>query len=533
MQVGHGSDQNLDREIQQELTEILYRNLVIGLLSLMLMSGVIVWQLFGNVNDHYLMIWYAVLNLNLLLGLVLTAWYKHTKNNIHLHYLHYYLYIFGSSLTALFWGIIASVLMPTDIQHQTIVMIIVLCVVGAAIQSLHASYLASINYLILSLMPLLTWQVMQILDGKEIYIGMFIATLTYSFYLAIDVYSGNATLIKNIKLKIENIDYATKLRQHNMMMETLSIIVYYLQRATSEKEILNIFSQYIKVLFPQFSGSLSIMQKSRKFLKNVIVWGKPQMEINQRFLATDCLAVCSRQPSISQFSYEHIGCQHLKDTWYGCWCIPLMTGNRLLGVISIFFDNVEPNVEEREIMNRLAGDMALSLANVRMHKNLKDLSIQDSLTRLYNRRHLENIMNELSVKAESDNSRFAIIMFDIDLFKQINDTYGHDAGDIILRDLAKLMKLFFRETNYCFRYGGDEFIVIVSGEQDNARQRAEKFREAVKNIHFKEYPMIKISISGGIIIFPSQARTVEECFIGVDKALYKAKKEGRDNICTA
>lgn len=527
---------NITLEVKQELTEILYKNLFIGLLGLVVMSTILFWQLYDVINVYHLLIWYMLLNLNLICGFFIIWWYQHTKNQARLQAAHYYWYLAGSSLTALLLGVIGSVLMPADIQHQAIVMIIVLGVVGAAVQSLHASYLASANYLVLSLLPLLMWQTTQIVQGRMIYVGIFIATLTYFLYLAVDVRSGYVTLVKNIQLKIENINYANKLNLQNFMMETVSTVAYYLQRCVSEKEIYLVFSRYIHNIFPEYAGALSVYVESRMKLKNVVTWGELKSKQDTLFSSRECWALRTKQSTFFSLQNQDFGCSHcqLDQKQYGSLCIPMMAGEEMLGVLSFIFSEQPPTPEQKETMNRLAGDVALSLANVRMNKYLQELSTHDPLTGLFNRRYLEETINNLTEKAKHENFSFSIIMYDIDRFKQLNDTFGHDAGDVVLKQLGQYMRAFFKETQLCFRYGGEELIVIlISTQTALAKQKADEFRLAVKNLHFDEYPALRITISGGVLTYPTQAKTVEDCFTGVDKALYKAKNEGRDRICVA
>lgn len=371
-----GTPVNLKLAIRMELTELLYRNLALGLISIFFLISIVFWQLFGYEESYYLVIWYIALSFNLLCGLILIYWYHQTHSNPTLLNYHYYLYITGSTLTALFLGLLGSILMPADIIHQALIIIVIMCIVGGAVQGLLASYLASSGYLIFTLLPLLAWEFQQILHGHQIFIGIFIATIADFIYLTAEVYTGHQTIENNIKLKLENMNITQELKQQKSKVEFLS---------------------------------------------------------------------------------EH-----------------------------------------------------------------------DVLTTLYNRRYLEDILSTLKKRTQD----LSVFMFDIDFFKTFNDRLGHEAGDAILRELGSLIKIFFRQTDLSFRYGGEEFLIILDGmSADSAIKKAEAFRLTVKKHPVQLYQKtVSITISGGIATLPIHGQTITDVIKAADKALYKAKNSGRDQI---
>lgn len=157
---------------------------------------------------------------------------------------------------------------------------------------------------------------------------------------------------------------------------------------------------------------------------------------------------------------------------------------------------------------------------------------RDGLTGLYNIRHF-NLLFEAEFRSVSTykSRRLAIIMADIDNFKHINDTYGHQAGDMILKEFAKLLQSKCRHTDIVGRYGGEEFIVMLSGTgEKEASDIAEKIRDAVQNkkIKFKN-DMLSTTMSLGVAVF-SNEHEKEELVEKSDSALYKAKNEGKNRV---
>ena len=164
-------------------------------------------------------------------------------------------------------------------------------------------------------------------------------------------------------------------------------------------------------------------------------------------------------------------------------------------------------------------------------------SITDPLTGLYTRGHFDEYLPS-QVKLQEDlasdaRTNISLVMCDIDFFKKVNDTYGHQAGDYVLKVVAKLMMHSFRKTDVCCRYGGEEFLVVLpSANETNAALAANKFRTAVadEKIVF-EGTHIPITISCGVGLINIGNETYEETMTRADSALYKAKEAGRNMVC--
>ncbi|MGY4879369.1 GGDEF domain-containing protein [Vreelandella aquamarina] len=164
-------------------------------------------------------------------------------------------------------------------------------------------------------------------------------------------------------------------------------------------------------------------------------------------------------------------------------------------------------------------------------RKLEGLSLQDSLTGLSNRRHMDALLNHEIQRAERQGTLLAILMLDLDHFKYVNDTFGHAAGDAVLVELAQFFKKNFRNIDVVCRLGGEEFVALLPGASiDDAHLRAtnlvEKLRE--KPFYFNEKPLGRITLSCGIAVYPEHATTPEKLLQRADEALYQAKRSGRD-----
>lgn len=183
-----------------------------------------------------------------------------------------------------------------------------------------------------------------------------------------------------------------------------------------------------------------------------------------------------------------------------------------------------------------AGQIGLSLSNLRLRKKLQELSIRDTLTGLYNRRFMEETIEKEMAYSRRHKASFGIMMLDIDHFKQFNDKYGHDAGDALLKEVGVLFQNNSRGSDTACRFGGEEFIIILSqASLDITRQRAENLREIAEKLQvlYREKLLDKITFSIGVAIYPDNGQTISAIIKAADNALYRAKKEGRNRVCVA
>lgn len=161
------------------------------------------------------------------------------------------------------------------------------------------------------------------------------------------------------------------------------------------------------------------------------------------------------------------------------------------------------------------------------NKIIYEKSIRDNLTNLYNRNYIEEILDKSMERYVNEGEIFTVLMFDIDYFKVINDTYGHLQGDNVLTTVSNIIIESVRDVDYVGRYGGEEFIVILKDTaQEEAREIAERIRSNVKNFPWENG--IKITISGGL--YENRTHIKKECIKNADDKLYEAKRNGRDQI---
>ena len=215
--------------------------------------------------------------------------------------------------------------------------------------------------------------------------------------------------------------------------------------------------------------------------------------------------------------------------------LPLVIEGEVIGCISINSDQANTyNVPRLQFFSVLGYQMAASLRHIQRFSTVKKEAIYDTLTNLFNRRHFEEELSAETQKAFENESNLSMIMVDIDHFKRVNDTFGHDGGDKVLRKIASLLKNSVRKHDTVARYGGEEFVLLLPGAPlDPTNMVAERIRRLVENTPFDMgQTQIRITISLGISNFPMhRMKSKEELVKMADLALYEAKRGGRNRVC--
>lgn len=208
--------------------------------------------------------------------------------------------------------------------------------------------------------------------------------------------------------------------------------------------------------------------------------------------------------------------------------------NMSMDIPSEVLDEIQKNIEDiiRNFDVPDANKMDVIKKINFIYNQSKYLSITDELTGLFNRRHFEQNFEREFLRAKRYGSKFSVAIIDIDFFKRINDTYGHLCGDYVLRETAYTIQDSFRKTDMVFRYGGEEFVVILTETScENAFIPLERLRKKIEAKHlFYEGENINITISIGLNSDTSKYENASEFLDMADKALYNAKENGRNRI---
>jgi diguanylate cyclase (GGDEF)-like protein len=188
--------------------------------------------------------------------------------------------------------------------------------------------------------------------------------------------------------------------------------------------------------------------------------------------------------------------------------------------------------KDEETFAILAHQFALALKRIRLYKDVENMAITDGLTRLHTRRHLMERFEEEFARAKLRKTPLSLLMLDVDHFKRVNDQYGHLAGDMVLREVGRIVAGQIREIDIAGRYGGEEFCAILPDtDKPGAMLAAERIRAAVNDGKIKAYDAsLHVSMSIGVATFPDDAQHLDELLDKADWALYRAKKQGRNRV---
>ncbi|MGB3534834.1 MAG: diguanylate cyclase [Microcoleaceae cyanobacterium] len=334
----------------------------------------------------------------------------------------------------------------------------------------------------------------------------------------------------NSKLK----EWVKVLRNQNHEITLLNNMIDLLQACFTVEEACTVALKFIQQLFPKTSGVIHRINESKTLVESLTAWGDSKLS-KDVFAFHECIALRRGEVHFVSDTIRGLTCEHLPfPTPTTTLCIPMNSQGEAIGSISFYFkEKTEITKGKRQLAVTVAKQFGLVLANLKLRETLKGQSIRDSLTGLYNRRYLEEYLSRETYRALRQQHSLGIMMIDIDHFKQFNDTYGHAAGDTVLKELGALLRQSLREYDIACRYGGEELIMILP-ETDilTCQKRAEEIRQRVKRLSviYNSQVLQSISVSIGVACFPSHGLVGEQVIEVADEALYQAKAQGRD--CT-
>lgn len=241
---------------------------------------------------------------------------------------------------------------------------------------------------------------------------------------------------------------------------------------------------------------------------------------------------------VSSFMYPDICKQFLKTNGRSHICVPMIMGGSTGGIIQFVFEKVERSTNLAEIekkvikASRFIKEAVPVLEAKRMMDTLRESALRDPLTGLYNRRFIEEYSETLVAISQRRNSLLGLLMCDLDFFKEVNDMYGHNIGDVILKETANVIRECVRASDMVVRFGGEEFLVALTDVREGeAEAVAEKIRKMIEEMKVKiPKGIIQKTISIGVSEFPKDASQLWQAIKYSDVAMYKAKEAGRNRV---
>lgn len=330
------------------------------------------------------------------------------------------------------------------------------------------------------------------------------------------------------------------LEKHAQESALISEMGDLLQASRTADEAYPIIVRYVQQLVPGGSGALYILHDSKDPAEQVAAWGSHPPGVTERELAlNECWALRrGRTYSVKDLKTEPV-CNHIKEETIASYvCVPLLAQGVAVGVLHLRQHASRPESapfgdEQQRLSARIGEYIAMPLTNLKLRDELRSQAIRDPLTRLFNRRYMEETLDREIRRANRHNTSVGIIMFDIDRMKPINDRYGHDAGDYVLRTLGRELLRLFRGEDVACRYGGDEFTVVLpEAPLADVWRRAEQLRDAFKRLElvYEGKKIGPLTLSIGVAAYPDHGQTGERVLLACDAASYAAKSEGGDRI---
>ncbi|MCT7951514.1 PAS domain S-box protein [Ancylothrix sp. C2] len=342
---------------------------------------------------------------------------------------------------------------------------------------------------------------------------------------------------KWLQLNHQLTNWVNELEDRNEEITLLSHTSDLLQACLTLEEAFAVITQMMPVLFPNSSGGIFKISESRNLVEAKTLWGNAETT-HKIFAPHDCMALRRGQPHLVEDPQKNFVCKHLvQPAPQASFCIPMMAAGEATGVFYFSYqDKGQLTKAKQQLAVTVARQVSMALANLQLHETLQNQSIRDPLTGLFNRRYLEESLDREIHRAIRSGQPLSVIMLDVDHFKQFNDSFGHDAGDAVLRELGIFLQSSIRSTDIACRYGGEEFTLIFPEScLESTRERAEDLRIGVKNLqvqHRRQF-LERISLSLGVACFPTHGTHGELLIRSADAALYRAKKQGRDCTVTA
>lgn len=289
------------------------------------------------------------------------------------------------------------------------------------------------------------------------------------------------------------------------------------------------------------AGALCLLNPSRDLVESVANWNNCSTTENV-FHPDHCWGLRRGKPYGGADS--PLPCQHVHPSCGTNYlCVPLVAQGETLGLLYVenksnflalsIRDAESEQIALKRRANLLAERISLALANLKLRDLLRNQSIRDPLTGLYNRRYLEESLNRELHRANRTSRNLSLVMLDLDHFKHFNDTFGHQVGDILLKEVAAIIKSRLRGGDLACRYGGEEFsLIIAEVGAEGAGKCVESIRDAIKHLSLQNrgQTLGTVTISAGIATYPIHGDDAEALTRAADEALYRAKKTGRDRV---
>ncbi len=328
-----------------------------------------------------------------------------------------------------------------------------------------------------------------------------------------------------------------ELKQRSDRAAMLTRMGELLQSCISRDEVFAAALGYAPKIFPAVPGAMALLDASRNLAEVIGSWSDCHLPALV-FEPASCWALRTGHTHLVLAGDSTAPCAHAEGVKNTYLCAPILAQGETLGMVHFQATDETPQMDASELSFKttFAAQVGLSIANIRLREALRTQSVRDSLTGLYNRRYLEETLEREVRRAARAAQSLGFLMIDLDHFKNFNDTYGHEAGDAVLRETALFLAKGIRAEDFVCRFGGEEFVVILpTADLESSRARAERLRLKMREltIMYQGKSLGIVTISVGVAVFPEHGTSPRELMAAADAALYQAKRGGRDKVVVA
>jgi diguanylate cyclase (GGDEF)-like protein len=378
-----------------------------------------------------------------------------------------------------------------------------------------------------------SFKLLKIISVSGIPLGLLMVLLVYT--LLVRELKGRTLAEKQAVVSSTHLAITvSKLEETSGDLHALSDYGSYLQSCKSIDEAMSVSVQILSKIIPGSSGGVYLMKASRNLMELSAEWGPQSADAPKTILPVECWCIRRSKPNFTELDSHTPPCTHIKglihkeETWL---CLELASQGIQLGLVTIHATS-EKIRTRFPVVEAAMEQLALSLSSLQLRSVLEYQSTRDDLTGLYNRRYMDESFRQLHARSIRHSEPYSILMLDVDHFKKFNDIYGHEGGDIVLREIGKILGSLRAEDIAC-RYGGEELsVALPNTEAHLATDIANRLREKVQSIRIAHNASIltDVSISIGVASYPANGNDSEDIRKKADDALYEAKRTGRNRV---
>jgi len=286
-------------------------------------------------------------------------------------------------------------------------------------------------------------------------------------------------------------------------------------------------------MFKRYQGQLLLADILTGHHKPSVEWGGG---LFKSLPAPEFCPAFARSITVMVNEQTFPGCIHPGSR--GC-CAPVFSRKQTMGMLRLIKnagendDSAMAGTGLLGLVSVVAENLALSLDNLRMRNIFEAASMRDHLTRLYNRRYMEDFMLQAMSRTKRTGKGLGLILLDVDQFKEFNDQWRHFAGDEVLKGIGKILLESLRDGDVPCRSGGEEFLLVLPDcSYEDALKKADDLRREILKLELKSDSgqRLKVTVSGGVAAFPGHGDNYRELYEKADQSLYRAKKTGRNRI---